>query len=1360
MVGTITITSPVDGSTVSDAIVVFTYEVDDVTLGIGNIEVSIDGGEFRSVLEGDLNQDLNDSAFFPQEGMFSVEFEHGLHQVEFRVVDRLNNIQDPVTEFEINVDITTTVTIDVLPDYTNNPGLVVTGTRESGAAIEVTVNGSTNDIGTIAYPTAITWSTTAVLTEGANIIVATATDAQNNVASAQDTVILDTIAPAPPTVVQINPLAPNFLELNISEFDTNQPNQQFVGTKEANTSIRLNDIEIVPSDELTDWTANVVLVEGANSLSFDSVDLANNASAPILITINVDTTIPTAPEILINDDADFTLTRDVTLTLSAVDATEVKVSEDANFSNAEFVPYDDSGPLNLPFELSRGGGVKTVYAIFRDAVGNETVPVFDTIVLPDTISTVVERTPDMTIQAFENVMPDNVEYFIKLTDDRDGMFRIDVFNTALDAINQTNRVGYACSAIEGEQTLPLAPDGGGIDPGGTITVTLIAGAETVIYRYRTDVFDLSENENTDPIVYSLQLIDDKTYAQIEVPIFDGIAFGRVLETEVDGDPTMLRISKGFDLDGEDTAIVEQTRYPITDLDGSAFPIVGARLCYPLSSSDFEVLNLEEEDDAYLITVDKDFEEFNALFGYQIMFSRRSDLVTDYVICPDGTVEFWNESDLASGNVEITYNTPQVIQSNPSAEFHEIAGSAGDQVCITVEPVSNLILFSDLDRVCLRIYHSISDIAPLAPASIDVVINDSISASTSAYDVITSNSRAEIREFCIDKESLFPSLEEDGYSAQNNVIRKVQIKFNASSDSTFVDEIQVIAASSVVSSNCRIVIDNEEVFRSPQPVSSIFDSYEIQHQQGNIDVIFNGELVYGQQLDLDSATASIVAGGRTDGDRIDAAINKLTTIQYFDISPTSLSLPGRYIQTEATLRSNSSPLLRSFEYNFDSPIPEFPDRTFISNANAPEFFDTATVAIIGIGQREEQLVLNGSGEEDEGLPIDFNASNSPDGRHFRVQSFPIVPSTLRVFLTHNGTERLLSEQIDYTVNLDNGYVVLYHPIALGDRLRAEYTSAGDVNQPEMFFDIDSLTAKHGSISISNTLSLAASLAFANGAKRVLAVQALSPTLDQGWEQAYSALATADAYYVVPVPPSQYDLVVSNGLAHVESRSRTPNRQERVLIAGQTQDLPANGALRGSFRAVFLVPGVISTDVNGELATLDGRYLAAAYAGRASSLDQVAEPMLNKELQGFVLPDRQGKFTTTELDQFASGGTTAIRQLSSGGRAFKSITTTSSINVVEQEQSTVRIRDFLAINIRKTLEERFVGQVVVQEVLDSIGLATERFLESQRDQRRITRYSNIRVVADPEEPRQANVSFDVQPTFPLTDITIRVTVVAQL
>ncbi len=62
------------------------------------------------------------------------------------------------------------------------------------------------------------------------------------------------------------------------------------------------------------------------------------------------------------------------------------------------------------------------------------------------------------------------------------------------------------------------------------------------------------------------------------------------------------------------------------------------------------------------------------------------------------------------------------------------------------------------------------------------------------------------------------------------------------------------------------------------------------------------------------------------------------------------------------------------------------------------------------------------------------------------------------------------------------------LAKGDTLESRYISETDLNDPEFFNSAEELTAKHGTPSVTNTLSLAAQMAFENGAPGVWAVQA--------------------------------------------------------------------------------------------------------------------------------------------------------------------------------------------------------------------------------------------------------------------------------
>jgi hypothetical protein len=184
------------------------------------------------------------------------------------------------------------------------------------------------------------------------------------------------------------------------------------------------------------------------------------------------------------------------------------------------------------------------------------------------------------------------------------------------------------------------------------------------------------------------------------------------------------------------------------------------------------------------------------------------------------------------------------------------------------------------------------------------------------------------------------------------------------------------------------------------------------------------------------------------------------------------------------------------------------------------------------------------------------------------------------------------------------------------------------------------------------------------------------------------------------------------------------------------------------------------VSGETEILQGMFLAAAFAGKFGSLRYIAEPMTGKMLSGFDITG-QPKLTNIDLQQKIDNGITYIKSLSSGGQVYRGITTTNSGLAVEQEPSIVRIRDFLAVNIRRVLEDQYVGQpIIIEETIQSIEATTTSFLNAQKDGRLISVFQNIRAVVDSVEPRQINVSFDVQPVFPLNTIVIRVNVVARL
>ena len=85
----------------------------------------------------------------------------------------------------------------------------------------------------------------------------------------------------PPQIPTLNPI--------ISP--TNVSPQLLSGTKEANSSILINGIEIIALDDSTDWSYPYYLTEGINHLSITSRDLSGNESEPLVVDIKYDLNI-------------------------------------------------------------------------------------------------------------------------------------------------------------------------------------------------------------------------------------------------------------------------------------------------------------------------------------------------------------------------------------------------------------------------------------------------------------------------------------------------------------------------------------------------------------------------------------------------------------------------------------------------------------------------------------------------------------------------------------------------------------------------------------------------------------------------------------------------------------------------------------------------------------------------------------------------------------------------------------------------------------------------------------------------------------------------------------------------------------
>jgi len=161
-------------------------------------------------------------------------------------------------------------TLDAVTSPTNISSQILSGTKESNSSIWI------NGIEAVSINSNTTWSFTFNLSEGKNDISITSRDTAGNESRAVIVdILLDNIAPCVPTLNEvINP--------------TNISPQTLSGTKEINSSIWVNGVEVVPVNPDNTWSYSFDLSEGINKISITSRDALGNESFVITKTIEYD----------------------------------------------------------------------------------------------------------------------------------------------------------------------------------------------------------------------------------------------------------------------------------------------------------------------------------------------------------------------------------------------------------------------------------------------------------------------------------------------------------------------------------------------------------------------------------------------------------------------------------------------------------------------------------------------------------------------------------------------------------------------------------------------------------------------------------------------------------------------------------------------------------------------------------------------------------------------------------------------------------------------------------------------------------------------------------------------------------------
>lgn len=310
----------------------------------------------------------------------------GVHALEIIATDEAGNASVP-SRISFTVDSLAPLQPSIIVDAAVSsaavaPTISVLGATEVCLWGDVTVqtvecsdDGSTGWM-SLALPISLTLSTG----DGTKILSAKFRDEAGNVSDTVTTsVLLDTEAPSDATVLLTG------RDRAGSSSISSRLNTVEVGiTGTSGVEMLVSEDSGFPGAVWSDFRSSFPWTfsgdDGSRTLYVKLRDAAGNTST--IFTSNaltIDRAAPTVPYVTINGGAAYCTSTSATVTLNAVDATQMRISTDGDFSTVAWENYVASTTVTLP----SGVGTKTVFVVFRDDAGNETSVVSDTIDFDD-----------------------------------------------------------------------------------------------------------------------------------------------------------------------------------------------------------------------------------------------------------------------------------------------------------------------------------------------------------------------------------------------------------------------------------------------------------------------------------------------------------------------------------------------------------------------------------------------------------------------------------------------------------------------------------------------------------------------------------------------------------------------------------------------------------------------------------------------------------------------------------------------------------------------------------------------------------------------------------------------------------------
>lgn len=338
-----------------------------------------------------------------------------------------------------------------------------------------------------------------------------------------------------------------------------------------------------------------------------------------------------------------------------------------------------------------------------------------------------------------------------------------------------------------------------------------------------------------------------------------------------------------------------------------------------------------------------------------------------------------------------------------------------------------------------------------------------------------------------------------------------------------------------------------------------------------------------------------------------------------------------------------------------------------------------------------------------------------------------------------------------------------------------TRAASAYQATLYFNENLVYTDHGNKTRTdgslNDISVGANLAFQNGASGVYVVQLddrefsdpdnpSNSELETAFENAVDVLEEIfdSKLWLVPMSSGTLNTTTAANILfnHAVLASQPEQKQERSVL----HPMPKNTAYTAyATRAQayanerMIVPAIPSTlQVTGFTGTKDSRYYCAGLAGKLCA-GPIGATIYDEVIAGLTFTDN---FSRSQQNYMVQNGVSPAKSASGIARNIMAISTDTT-SALTEDLGVQDVKDYVKKYWREKLWQVYRNKPITNTLPNAVKQSSEGILAYLQQEETIADYRNVTVLQDGTEPRQLNVTGEIQPAFGLAYMDVTFTFV---